>query len=87
MKQRAPVVEIGRHYVGEDEAPNIPCQGFVTSIISGIAILPNSSTTLKTGNICTYSPDGTRWDHINVIIRVPPKINTLIVTTLLTSKG
>ena len=31
--------------------------------------------------------DGLRWVHMDAVIRVPPEVNTYLVTTLPTPKG
>ena len=45
-------------------------------VLSNSAIPLNSSTTLHTGNLWRYAPDGSRWVQKNCVIRVPPKIYT-----------
>ena len=40
-----------------------------------------------TGNMCACAYDVSQWVHSNLVIRVPPEINTHFVTTFPTTKG
>ena len=51
MARRAPVWEIWRPYFEEAKANGVSWWDFVTAIPPAIAIPPNSSTTLQTGNL------------------------------------
>ena len=75
------VGKIRRNSTKEVEALDVPLWGSITAI-------PNdSSTTLQTGNLWAYAPNGSLWVHRNAVICVPPEMNNHFIITILTPKG
>ena len=72
VTQGVPVVKIRCPSIEEDKASDVTWWGSVTAVLPNTAILPDSSTTLQTGNMWRYAPDDSQWDHRNSIIHVPP---------------
>ena len=81
MPRQAPIGEIRNPSIEEDKSPDISWWYFVITIPPNIAILPDSSTTLQTGNQWSYASNGFKWFYGNSFIPVPPEISTYFITT------
>ena len=86
MQWRSLVGEIWHPSVEEVKAPDVYWWDSVTAILSE-SNSSHFSTTLHTGNMWAYASDGSQWVHIDVIIFVPPEINTHFFTNIITLKG
>ena len=87
MPCQSNVVDIRSTYVEEANTLDISWWYSITAIMLGTAILPDSSTTLQTGNICRYAPNGSKWVHRHAVLCILTEFKTHFSTTFTISEG